>query len=379
MMSFARWAFIPAVIIGWLGTAGPAEALTAQIRDEALFFSKDAIKKAEAEIKEIQRKYHEDVLIETFPTVPKEHEAEAKNTETRERFFERWAEERAREASVNGISILITKTPGHLEVAVGNKTRARAFTMENRTRLRDIMLTKFKVKEDDAALLDGVEYIRDTLSTNLGHAAGQAPAQIPRHEPAGGGGGGLGGYTLGGIICFGLLAVAVIWVVMGLIRAFTGGGGRYAGGGPGGGYGPGYGGGGYGGGGYGGGGGGGFMSGLLGGLFGAAAGSWMYDRFLRGDSPHTGLGGSQAYGADSGGSTGQDTDYSASVGDFDDGGQDTGGGDFGGDADTGGGGGDFGGGGGDFGGGGGGDFGGGGGDFGGGGGGDFGGGGGGDF
>ena len=73
-------------------------------------------------------------------------------------------------------------------------------------------------------------------------------------------------------LCPILIVVAIAWIVIGLIRSFTGAGrggpapGSYAGGGYGGG--PGDGG--------GGGGGGGFMSSLVGGMFGAAAGNWMY-------------------------------------------------------------------------------------------------------
>src|SRR5207245_2649483 len=111
------------------------------------------------------------------------------------------------------------------------------------------------------------EYVRDTMNTNLSKASTGAPrrANVPppvRRAPAGDGGVGSG---IMGLICFGIVAALGIWLVIGLIRAFTGsmGGGGY---GSGGGYGPVY------------GGGGGFMSGLMGGLFGAAAGSFLYDR-----------------------------------------------------------------------------------------------------
>src|SRR5205807_8678908 len=77
-----------------------------------------------------------------------------------------------------------------------------------------------------------------------------------------------------GWICLGIVVLLAIWLVVALIRAFTGSGsGGYGGGG--GGYG-------------GGGGGGGFFPALMGGLFGAAAGMWMYDRFFSGHASAAG-------------------------------------------------------------------------------------------
>jgi uncharacterized protein len=96
------------------------------------------------------------------------------------------------------------------------------------------------------------------------------------------------------------------------------------------------------------------MSGMLGGLFGAAAGSWMYDRFVRGGTDdftgsHGGTGNAVTPDDASGGGRGDfGDDPGSGGGDF--GGDDAGGGgDAGGDAGGGdAGGGDFGGGGGDF-------------------------------
>jgi hypothetical protein len=98
-----------------------------------------------------------------------------------------------------------------------------------------------------------------------------------------------------------------IWLVIGLIRSFSGGG---MGGGMGGG---------------------GFFPGLMGGLFGAMAGAWLYDSFF-----HSGS--SQAFGGDNlgGGASDSPGDFTSSGGDVgggDFGGGDFGGGDFGGGGD----------------------------------------------
>ena len=85
---------------------------------------------------------------------------------------------------------------------------------------------------------------------------------------------------VGGWICLGLCVLLGVWLVIGIIRAFTGGGG---------------GGGGYGG---GGGGGGGFGSSLMGGLFGAMAGMWLYNSMFGG---HHDMGSNDAFAGDGGG------------------------------------------------------------------------------
>jgi len=347
MSRFACWTLLPALLIGGLLATGRAAAAVPQVNDAAKFFSSDAIRKADAEIKEIKNRHKLDLVIDTLPAVPAGDEAEAssKDREVKKSFYEKWARRRAEEAGVNGVYVLITKKPEHLIVEVGNRTGKRAFTVADGEKLQSILLRNFRDKKFDEGLLEGVAYVRKTIDADLAQtSAGRSRSvQIPDVPAVG-----RGGWTIGGIICVGLVIVAVIWLVSALVRAMTGGGGRYVGG-PGGGYGGGgYGGGGYGGGGFGGGGGG-FMSSMIGGLFGAAAGNWMYDRFFRGDSSSAGNIGGQNYGSNAD-SPGQDTDYSStSGGDFgDNSGQDdggSGGGDFGGDADTGGGG-DFGGGGG---------------------------------
>jgi hypothetical protein len=384
MRPFLRWTIIPTLLVGLLATTALA-AIVAEVRDEAGFFSADAVRRANEVIDDIHRDFKKDLLIETFKTVPADKADEFKKLDkgAHAKFYNDWAIQRARTAKVNGVYVLIVKDPGHLQVEVGNETREKAFTIENRNKLAEIMTRKFRdardAKEDaekqkiyDQALTDGVRYVFSTMKSNIGssktaidHGGPIRPVPVNPHP-----GDVTGNHRtssmapgLGGILCWGLLIVGIAWIVIGLIRSFTGGGG--------GGYGPG----GYGGGG-GWGGGGGFMTGLLGGMFGAVAGNWLYNNMFGSGSSGWGSGGggwgSQAQGGEPS-SPPQDTDYSGTGGDFSGGdsggggGDNGGGGDFGGGGDSGGGG-DFGGGGGDFGGGGG-DFGGGGGDFGGGGGG----------
>jgi hypothetical protein len=63
----------PALLLGLtlgLALGGRASAVAAEIKDAGKFFSPDAVKKANDDIREIARKYDRDLLIETYSTVP---------------------------------------------------------------------------------------------------------------------------------------------------------------------------------------------------------------------------------------------------------------------------------------------------------------------
>jgi len=127
-------------LLGLLGPAGRAHAMTAEVRDEAGFFTPQAVKRANEVIEEVERKYHKDLLIETVRHVPEGERKEATSTDpkAKSRFFAEWAVRRAREPRVNGIYVLITREPGHVEVAVGNHTRS-VFPDEERHKLAQIL------------------------------------------------------------------------------------------------------------------------------------------------------------------------------------------------------------------------------------------------
>jgi uncharacterized protein len=317
MLHSLRWTVVPALVLGWLAAVGPAAAVTPEVKDEAGLFKAETVKKANAAVREIKNRYHKDLLIETFQTVPADKVEEVKKMDraARDQFFEEWMRERARAAEVDGIYVLITREPGHVHVGVGPKTREKAFTTSDRKKLSDLLVARFREKEFDRGLLAAVTFVNDTLRSHVGTAAAPvsrparstADERLPQTSP------------LVGWICIGLVALVVAWVVIALIRAISGGAGA-----PGGSGAPGF-------------GGGGFMTGLLGGLFGAMAGSWLYDRFFGGDYHSGGWGASQAHGAEPGAGgpdagSDQGQDFTGSGGDFggDAGGGDFGGGDFGG-------------------------------------------------
>ncbi len=277
MVSISRWLLIPALLIGWLGLTVRASAAVAPVlKDDGKFFSAEAVNKANDKIKKIAQDYNKDLLIETFPEIPGELKKDY-SAEKKKEFFARWARDRAHDNAVNGVYVLICKEPSHLQIEVGNETRRKAFTEGNRDEMVKILLGKFRAKKYDEGLQEAVDFYARTLRQNLGRTTGghfAAQNEWPGHgrktaslPPANDN---RGGNPLMGWLCIGVVVLLGVWLLFGLIRAFTGAGRG------------GYGGGGYGGG--GGGGGGGFLSSLLGGMLGAGAGMWMYDHFFHGGS-----------------------------------------------------------------------------------------------
>src|SRR5437879_3771808 len=99
MANLARWTIIPALVSGWFAAAAPAPAASAGGHDHGTFFSKDVIRKADEQIREIHDRSHKDLDITTFPGIPadKKKQFEAAGKENRNRFFAEWLQELAHE------------------------------------------------------------------------------------------------------------------------------------------------------------------------------------------------------------------------------------------------------------------------------------------
>jgi hypothetical protein len=143
---------------------GAAAAVAPVIADEGQFFSADAVKKANDQIRELYRKYDRDLLIETFKTVPNDmaEKVRSMSREERDKYYEKWAKERAEARAVNGIYVLVTKEPPHLQIEISPRFRSvvdqRAFE-----RLRNMLLNDFRDKNFDAGLDEAVKFMRVKL------------------------------------------------------------------------------------------------------------------------------------------------------------------------------------------------------------------------
>ena len=303
------------------------QAVGPEVRDNAGIFSATAVKQADETIRNLQRDFRKELLVETFAGVPETRTNDY--VRNREEFFTSFVRERAQAARLDGIYVLVMKEPPphryRIQVGVGQATRQRAFLPADRDQLVRLLQSSFREDKYDEGLRTAVAFVERTLRSNLqSGAALRQPVQgvpIRQSAPASSSS---SQFSMGSLLMLGLLVVGgvlVVGFIMRILRSGMGGGGGLSG--------------------AGGlrGGGGGFFSSLLGGIGGAMAGSWLYDRFLGGNahaSDASNPNQPDASQSDVGG------DYSSSGGDVDTGGGGGGGGDFGG-----GGGGDFGGGGGD--------------------------------
>ena len=144
--------------------AVPARAVAPVIADAGEFFSAEAVKKANEQIRELYRKYQRDLLIETFKGPP-EADAEkikAMSRGDREKYYEKWARQRGESVGVNGIYILATKQPAFLQVEV-SPSFGSVVDETARRRLVDMLLNDFRDKHFDAALDDAIKFLRVKL------------------------------------------------------------------------------------------------------------------------------------------------------------------------------------------------------------------------
>jgi uncharacterized membrane protein YgcG len=156
---------LPLAIAGLL--AGKTDPVVRQVKDAAGLFSPAARSQAGAAIKDIKQRYRIDLVIESFAVVPPS-QADQLKALGRAKFFSTWAVARAAELKVDGIYILICKTPGHLQIVTGKATQSKAFTIADREKLRDLLISSFRAKAFDKGLSDGIALVRERLEQNLG-------------------------------------------------------------------------------------------------------------------------------------------------------------------------------------------------------------------
>src|SRR5207237_36796 len=120
----------------------------AEVRDDAKFFSSDAVQKANDSTHQMLRDLGKELVVETYAAIPADR-AQNYRPQDKDAFFRKWGNERAVAAHVNGVYILINKDPAYLFVTAGDKTRARDFTQGDEDQLRDQMLPLMKQKQYD--------------------------------------------------------------------------------------------------------------------------------------------------------------------------------------------------------------------------------------
>lgn len=295
-----------------------AQAVGPEVRDNAGIFSAPAVKQADEAIRNLQRDFRKELLVETFAAVPDSRTNDY--ARSREEFFTSFVRERAQAARLDGIYVLVMKEPPphryRIQVGVGQATLKRAFQTGDRDQLVRLLQSNFREDKYDEGLSAAVAFVERTLRGNL--QSGAAPRPMTQGAPArqsAPASSSSSSFSMGSLLVLGLFVVGGVLVIGFIMRILRSGMGGGSGGGLAG---------------AGGlrGGGGGLFSSILGGIGGAMAGSWLYDRFMSGNahaSDNSNANQPDASQSDVGG------DYSSSGGDVDmGGGGGGGGGDFGG-------------------------------------------------
>jgi uncharacterized protein len=164
MVPAPRWLLVPVVLIGWLGLAGPVPAAVypPPIKDEGRFFSAEALDKANKKVREIYAHTGKDLVIETVAAIPEDLKKKYEEL-GKDRFFSDWARRRAEDLGARGIYVLICRSPGRVEVVMDKQTARKAFTEGDRDKMVKKVLDKFREKQFDAGLLEGVDFVASTL------------------------------------------------------------------------------------------------------------------------------------------------------------------------------------------------------------------------
>jgi len=108
-----------------------------EIKDPAGFFSENAKSEANRRILDIEKRFKHDLVIETFSSIPDDVKkgVDLKDKPAANRMYDQWARKQASSLRVNGVYILLSKDPAHLQIEVGNETQKKIFSLLDRDNL----------------------------------------------------------------------------------------------------------------------------------------------------------------------------------------------------------------------------------------------------
>src|SRR5262249_43146630 len=100
--------------------------------------------------------------------------------------FDQWLVQREQTLKPDGIYMLICKDPPHIQVGVSDKVRQKLFRDSDRDQLVKTVIARFREKDFDGGLAQGLAFIDQSMQKSL--AAAQPPkAEVPpvvTKEPA---------------------------------------------------------------------------------------------------------------------------------------------------------------------------------------------------
>lgn len=174
---------VPFIIAAlFLFVARPVAAGIHQAWDEAHFAKRQTIEQIDQILADIHEHCGKDLMIETFASIPDDLKANLQK-EGKDAFYTKWARTEAYELGVNGVIILITGDPAHLQIEVGNDTQMRAFTIADRDELVKKLAESFSAKEFDGGLLMAAQFVRDRMTRNLSGSTPPTTRTAPASQP----------------------------------------------------------------------------------------------------------------------------------------------------------------------------------------------------
>ncbi len=137
----------------------PLHEKVLESKDDGKFFSEEAWKKVAPAAEKLFKQKSLDFVVETYMTPPKgdAEKLKAMTPAERDKYFKEFAEERAKELKLDGVYILVSKTPASLYVLSGPNAIDRDFG----TKIRSALLASFKDKKFDEGLQKAIELTLD--------------------------------------------------------------------------------------------------------------------------------------------------------------------------------------------------------------------------
>src|SRR5262245_34239602 len=163
--------------------AGGGKAPPKTIEDPSGVFSDRAKEEANAQIAQIKSKYKKDLAIETIKDVQLPASIDRKDPKAVSQFFDKFADEHAKNRAVDGIYVVFVQNQGKLRVVAGTETRKALFTPSHCRELAQKMapLLGGDQAKKDAALALATDFVSKTL-----HETYRPVAQPGRETPRGG-------------------------------------------------------------------------------------------------------------------------------------------------------------------------------------------------
>lgn len=181
-MRYARMKLRLFVLSAAVLTAGAvAAAGIHQVWDEAHFAKPQSVSQIDQILAEIHDRFSKDLMIETFPCIPEDLKQKYQE-QGKEKFYEGWTRSEAFQLGVNGVMVLVTGDPPHLQVEVGLDTRQKAFTLDDRNELVEVLVRAFEKKDFNGGMLQAAQFVRDRMARNLA-GGGAGPTSRPTTQP----------------------------------------------------------------------------------------------------------------------------------------------------------------------------------------------------